>query len=127
MTKPKPARSRRKPPATPGERLRTAILATYELNPAELLLLDQAGAVADALARLNAEVAAEQEFTGKGSKGQPVASPLLAAQRGHSEALARLPEAIALPASGEDEGHPSASQRARRAATVRWARETGVR
>jgi hypothetical protein len=127
MTKPKPAQSRRKPPATPGESLRTAILAVYELNPAELLLLDQAAALADALARLNGEVAAEQALTGKGSRGQSVASPLLAAQRQHAEVLARLLEALQLPTPGEDEGHPSASQRARRAATVRWAREKAVR
>jgi hypothetical protein len=101
----------------------------YELNPAELLLLDQAAALADALARLNGEVAAELALTGKGSRGQAIASPLLAAQRQHAEVLARLLEALQLPTPGEDEGRPSASQRARRAATVRWARETktGVR
>ena len=127
MTKPKPARSRRKVPESPGAGLKRSILAVYELNPAQLLLLDQAGAVADVLARLNREVAAEQALTGKGSRGQAVASPLLAAQRQHAEVLARLLEALQLPAAGEEEGHPSTSQRARRAATIRWAREAGVR
>jgi hypothetical protein len=122
----KRARSRRKSSETAGERLRTAILDQYELNPAELLLLDEAVALADALAQLNREVAAEQTLTGTGSRGQAVASPLLAAQRQHAETLGRLLEALQLPTPGQEEGHPSASQRARRAAMVRWAREKGV-
>ena len=69
----KPARSRRKPAATPGERLRTAILTGYVLDPGEPLLPDQAVSVADALARLNREVAAERTLITKGSRGQAVA------------------------------------------------------
>lgn len=127
MTEPKPARSRRKAPRaseTPGERLKAAILSAYELNPAEAVLLDQAAALADALERLNREIAGQETFITKGSKGQPSVSALLAAQRQHAEVLARVLEGLALPATPEeDEGELSTSKRARKAATVRWAKE----
>jgi hypothetical protein len=126
VTEPKTARSRPKQPKaseTPGERLKRSILAEYELSPAERLLLEEAAALADVLGRLNAEIAAAQALTGKGSKGQTVASPLLAAQRQHCEALVRVIEGLALPALEEDEGELSSSKRARKAATVRWMKE----
>ena len=123
MTKPKPVRSRRKASQTPGKSLKAAILSTYDLNPAELVLLDQAAEVTDTLTRLNTDVAAAETLTGKGSRGQTVASPLLAAQRQHAETLANLLDALRLPAPGEEEGESSTTQRARRAAQIRWARE----
>jgi hypothetical protein len=119
LTKPKSVRSRRKA----GETLRREILGRYELNPAEMAILSQACALINVLDRLNQEVAAQSTFVAKGSRGQPVVSALLDAQRRHAEALARLLEALALPASGEEQGEPSASVRARRAAMVRWAKE----
>jgi len=112
--------SRQKQPVTAGERLKAAIVDGYELTPAELVLLDQAVAVADVLERLNAQVAVE-ELTALGSTRQTVAAPLLAAQREHSKTLAGLLGAIAMPAAGEDEGVSSTVKAAQRAARVRWA------
>jgi hypothetical protein len=124
----KPARSRRRSPETPGDRLRTAIVSQYELDPAERLLLDQAAALADALARVNAEVAAAESLAAKGSRGQLVASPLLAAQRQHAEVLARVLEALALPATpDEEEGEGATTRKARRAAQARWAKQKEAR
>jgi hypothetical protein len=121
MTTDKPARSRRKRPETPGERLRTAIIGRYTLDPAEELLLDEAVALADALDRLNREVAAEKSFVVKGSRGQPVVSALLDGQRKHAEVLARLLESLALPQSpDEEQGETLTTKRARRAARARW-------
>lgn len=113
-------KSRRKPTESAGDRLRREILGAYELTPVELVLLDQAVAVADVLERLNAQVATEA-LTAFGSTRQTVASPMLAAQREHSKVLAGLLGAIAVPAAGEDEGVSSTSAAARRAAHVRWA------
>ena len=113
-------KSRQKQPESAGDRLRREILAAYELTPAELILLDQAVAVADVLERLNAQVATEG-LTAFGSTRQTVASPLLAAQREHAKTLAALLGAIAVPAAGEDEGVSSTSKAAQRAAHVRWA------
>jgi hypothetical protein len=84
--------------------------------------LDQASAVVDVLDRLNREVAAAS-LTESGSKGQPVASPLLAAQRQHAETLARLLAALALPEPGETQGESLATRRARQAAQARWAKQ----
>jgi hypothetical protein len=117
----KPTGSCRKPPETPGKRLRAAIVGRYTLDPAEELLLDQAVALADALDRLNREVAAEKSFVVKGSRGQPTVSALLDAQRRHAEVLARLLESLALPATpDEEEGETLTTKRARRAARARW-------
>jgi hypothetical protein len=120
----KPSRSRRKSSETPGGRLRTTILGQYELNPAELLLLGQAVALADALDQINEEVAAQATFVAKGSRGQPVVSALLDAQRRHAEVLARLLESLALPATpDEEEGESITTRRARAAAQARWRKE----
>ena len=118
-------KSRRKPPESsrsPGERLRRAILDAYELNPAEEALLAQAAEIADVLGKLNRELAGKQALTQKGAKGNFVMTPLLLAQRRHSEVLARLLDAMALPTGDEDEGESPTTLRARRAAQARWAR-----
>lgn len=111
---------KKKPSA--GARLTRGILALYELTPAELLLLERAAAVADALERIDAAVAKAALVTA-GSKGQRVAEPLLREQREHAARLASLLEAIALPDRGEDTGRSAASRAAQRAAQVRWARQ----
>jgi hypothetical protein len=107
---------------SPGDRLRSSILADFDLNAAEMTLLDRAAALVDELARIEAEMAGRPLVTA-GSRGQEVADPLLREHRQHSEVLQRILEAIGLPATGEDEGESGTSQRARRAAQVRWARE----
>lgn len=125
MTKPKPPRPRRKAPEKPGAALKRSILATYELDPAELLLLDQAGELLDQLARINAELAG-QPLTTAGSRDQVREHPLLESQRRHSEALARVLDALHLPMDGETEGETLTTKRARKAAQARWDREKGV-
>ena len=112
----------RKPSQTPGERLKEAILADFELNAGELALLDRAAALTDELQRIEAEMATRPLVTA-GSRGQEVADPLLREHRQHSEVLQRVLEAIGLPVAGEDEGESGITQRARRAAQIRWARE----
>jgi hypothetical protein len=114
----------RKKAETPGTRLRKAILGQYELNPAELLLLDRAAAIADALERIDAEVAAADLVT-RGSMGQRVAEPLLREQREHAARLTSLLESIALPGRDEVAGRSATSMAAQRAAQARWARQKG--
>jgi hypothetical protein len=105
--------------------MRAAILAEYELSPAESVLLDQAAAIVDVLERLNEQIAAES-LTASGSTGQTVAAPLLAAQRAHAETLSKLLGAVAIPAADESEGRSSTSKSAQKAALIRWSREKEV-
>jgi hypothetical protein len=113
----------RRPSESAGERLRSQVLTEFELNPAELVLLDRAAALTDELVRIEAELVS-RPLVVSGSRGQDAADPLLREHRQHSEILQRLIEAIGLPVSGEDEGESAMTKRARRAAQVRWARET---
>ena len=108
---------------SPGERLRSAILDTYTLDAGEIVLLDQVVEVCDALERVNRDVAALDELTSTGSAGQEVEHPLLRAQRDYSALLARMVEALRLPAPGaapDDEGESRVAVLARRAARARW-------
>ncbi len=111
-----------------GSKLRAAILATYELDAGETVLLDQVVEVADTLARINAQVAELPDLMSVGSTGQEVEHPLLRAQRSTSLALARLVEALKLPPPGaaEDEsGESVVTLAARRAARARWEKARG--
>jgi hypothetical protein len=112
----------RKSPESVGSRLRKEVLELYELSPVERVLLDAAGPIADALERINGEVAAA-ELTATGSTGQRVAEPLLREQREHAARLAAILEAIRIPHRDEVEGQSSTSKAAQRAAQVRWARQ----
>lgn len=126
MTETRKPRSRRKPAdsaRSPGQWLKEAITSMYVLNPAEQLLLDQAAELADVLDKVNRQVAAEETLTRRGAKGNSVASPLLLAQRRHSEVLVRLLEGLALPDLDEDEGELSSTRKARKAALIRWSKE----
>jgi P27 family predicted phage terminase small subunit len=107
-----------------GKRLWRAIVAEYELNPAELEALRQACHLLDQSARLVEAVAAD-ELTVTGSKGQPAVNPLLGAVRQHADVILRLLQAVALPAPDEVEGRSPASLAAQRAARARWARRPG--
>lgn len=110
-------------PESSGSKLRAAILATYQLDAGELVLLDQAVQLCDALARVNDAVAQLEELTTTGSAGQVVEHPLLTAQRSYSTTLAKLVEAMRLPTPGaaeEDEGESKVTLQARRAARARW-------
>jgi hypothetical protein len=103
----------RKRPETAGSRLKREVLETYEVTPAERLLLDRAAVLADVCERIDAEVAAAP-LTVAGSMGQPVANPLLLQQRKHHEQLQRLLKAVQFPARDEFMG--------RSAAQARWSR-----
>jgi hypothetical protein len=107
---------------SPGDLLVEAITSTYILNPAELVLLDRAAALVDVLARLEEQIAAKKTLTQRGAKGNSVVSPLLLAQRRHSEVLTKLLNELSLPAVDEDEGDDPASRRARKAALARWSK-----
>lgn len=111
-----------------GEKLRAKILAVYELDAGELVLLDQVVELCDALARVNSQVAQLESLTSEGSAGQVVEHPLLMAQRSHSTVLARLIEAMRLPAPGasdDTEGESRVTLQARRAARARWDKARG--
>jgi hypothetical protein len=117
-------RKKPEPTETAGTRLKRETLARYDLNPAELLLLDRAASIADVLERIDAAVAVAA-LTTEGSTGQRVAEPLLREQREHGARLASLLESIALPAPHENVGRSSTSLSAQRAAHVRWAKQKG--
>jgi hypothetical protein len=99
--------SNEKPPPAPkglqsaGRRLWRAILADYELDQHEMLLLVQACRTADILDRL-ADAAEDAPLTVNNFRGDPVANPLLTEQRQQSIVLARLLAALRLP-TGEDD------------------------
>jgi len=112
----------RVPSQSPGNRLRESILADFELNAGELVLLDRAAAITDELERIEQELV-ERPLVVSGSRGQDAADPLLREHRQHAEILQRLIEAIGLPLAGFDEGETGTTQRARRAAQARWNRE----
>lgn len=108
---------------TAGQKLRKAILATYELDVGELVLLDQVTEICDRLDQVNRAVGLLVELTTLGSAGQEVEHPMLRTQRDYSALLARLVEALRLPVpgAGEDEsGESSTTLAARRAARARW-------
>lgn len=113
-----------KKPESAGARLREAVLDRYELDPAEVVLLDAAAALADVCERLD-EAVAEAPLTVEGSRGQPVAQPLLLQQRKHHERLQRLLEGLKLPAKGELQGASARSRAAQAAAQERWRRTKG--
>lgn len=104
-----------------GRRLWRDVTEAYDLRPDELAVLREMARQVDELDRLAAALADIEPVT-VGSKGQPVAHPLLAEARGARLVLARLTSTLSLP----DEGTPgmTAKQRhAQRAADARWRAE----
>lgn len=117
-----------RPPKAPaglglsGRRLWKAVLSDYELNPAELVLLEHACRTADTLARLDTALA-EADLSVQGSKGQPVANALLKEAREERQLLGRLLDQLGLPDDGGSVWDGlTASSRARKAALQRWRR-----
>ncbi len=114
---------------TAGARLKAAILATYQLDAGELVLLDHVEQLSNASARVNEAVAQLEELTTKGRAGQTIEHPLLVAQRSYSLTLAKLIEAMRLPVPGsadEETGESRVTLQARRAARARWDKEKAV-
>jgi hypothetical protein len=112
----------RKKAESPGSRLRREVLERYELDAAEMVMLERAAELADVAARVDAAVASSP-LTATGSMGQLVANPLLLQQRKHHERLQRELEGLRLPQKDEIMGAKSTSRAAQRAAQQRWRRQ----
>jgi phage terminase small subunit len=118
--------ARRRPPAGLGESGRAfwrSVVAVYDLAPAEFVMLAQACAVTDLLARADAELAAA-DLTVFGSAGQPKAHPLIAATADLRRVLDVLIRGLALPMPGETVGQRR-SPVAMAAAQARWRGQHG--
>jgi hypothetical protein len=102
-----------------GLRLWTDTLSELEMDPDELLLLEEAARLADEIDTMGAALDAG-ELLSKGSRGQPVANPLIREIRGHRLALSRILRQLGAtrPGEGEQE-HLTPSQRGRKAAMAR--------
>jgi hypothetical protein len=106
-----------------GSELWESIAPKYDLRPDELRILSDACHMADVIALLRSEFAADGRAMVKGSMGQPVLNPLLAEQKTHEAALAGLLTKLKLPDEpGEGSGAGDASSPARKAAAARWNR-----
>jgi len=115
----KPGTKRPKKSISAGDRLRKAITSEYELSEAEAQLLEKAAVTANLLERVEAEVAAGL-LVEAGSRGQPVAHPLIQTQVELGAHLVRLLEALRVPLGEEDPEEATTSRMARRAAMTRW-------
>lgn len=103
-----------------GLRLWHDTLEELELDPDELLLLEEAARLADEIDTMGAALDAG-ELLSKGSRGQPVANPLIREIRGHRLALSRILRQLGATRPGEESGERSTpSQRGRKAALARW-------
>jgi hypothetical protein len=112
---PKPPRGLR----SEGRELWKAVVEEFDLRPDELRLLRQAAATSDLIAAMEKEIGTD--LVVPGSKGQPVANPLLDQVQKHRMLLARLLGQLALPDDPSDRGLSAArSQSARKAALARW-------
>lgn len=113
------------PPAAPdglGERglkLWTDTVAELEMDPDELVLLEEACRLADELDEMGV-LLANSSMLSTGSRGQQVANPLIREIRGHRLALSRVLRQLGATRQGEDEQERlTPSQRGRKAAIAR--------
>jgi len=115
----RPGTRRPKRPVSAGDRLREAITSEYELSEVETQLLEKAAATADLLERVEAEVSAAP-LVKAGSRGQPVAHPLIETQVVLGAHLTKLLGALGLPLTEDDPQEAEVSRMARKAAMARW-------
>jgi uncharacterized protein with von Willebrand factor type A (vWA) domain len=110
-----------KPPAglgKAGKRVWGSILREFQLDARELLVLEQAGAQADAVEALELEIASAG-LVSRGSRGQPRLSPTVSELRQARLSVAKLLRDLALP---DRDGGTATTRRARKAAEARWER-----
>ncbi|WP_214370674.1 hypothetical protein [Pseudonocardia sp. H11422] len=88
-----------------GRRLWRSVLADYELDQHECLILTEACRVADRLERL-AEESEGAPLTLTNFKGDPVANPLLTEARQQAIVFARLIAALRLPTEEDNGARP---------------------
>jgi uncharacterized protein with von Willebrand factor type A (vWA) domain len=101
-----------------GRRVWSGILAEFDLDERELLVLEQAARQADSVAALEAEIEASG-LVNPGSKGQMRLSPTVTELRQARLAVSRLLSDLALPDIDEES---STTRRGRKAAEARWGR-----
>lgn len=103
-----------------------SITDQFDLNPAELRVLEDACHEVDLIDQMEAALAAAVDEDGEaslvvaGSMGQEVAHPLLQEIRQHRAVLTRLFAALKLPAEDDGSGAAAASSSARELANRRW-------
>lgn len=103
---------------TTGRALWREVIDTYDLDPAEVVLLRELCATVDEIARMTADLA-EMGVIVAGSRGQPVANPLLAHIATHRKLADQLVVALALPSGSETVGRRRSAQ-AKQAVDSRW-------
>jgi hypothetical protein len=112
-----------------GKALQRAVQAGipdgWELDEREVEMLDLAARQADDLERLETAIS-EAGAMVAGSTGQPVVNPAIPEARQARIAISRLLGALQLP-DAEDSPRSAASERARKAARVRWERKDDFR
>ncbi|WP_216587523.1 hypothetical protein [Streptomyces brasiliscabiei] len=103
-----------------GLKLWQELTEELEHDADELLLLAEACSLADEIDTMTAVLGAG-ELLSKGSRGQPVANPLIREIRGHRLALSRILRQLGATRPGEESGERSTpSERGRKAALARW-------
>jgi hypothetical protein len=120
MTTTKPAKSAPRGLGPDGKALWRNVTREFEFNSAETELLRQLCVVVDEIAQLRC-VLAELGPMVKGSKGQPVLSPVFAQLVSHRKLFDELVVALALPIEGEAAGQRR-SAKSKMAADARWRR-----
>ncbi len=104
-----------------------ATVAVFALNESESRLLHECCRIIDELDQLRAAIVADG-VTVKGSQGQPVAHPALAAASSHRALLGRLLAQLNLPYEDDESVLLSPSRaRSSTAARARWAKAKGER
>jgi hypothetical protein len=102
-----------------GLRLWTDTVSELEHDPDELVLLEEACRLADELDEMGV-LLANSAMLSTGSRGQPVANPLIREIRGHRLALSRVLRQLgATRPAEEDQERLTPSQRGRKAAIAR--------
>src|SRR5262249_25652203 len=107
----------------PGRKFWADVVRTYELSPAELLMLHRCCVSVESLAAVDAEIAG-QGISVKGSRGQVIPNRLIKLRCEMERVLDVQVRSLQLPLPGEAEGRRR-SPAAAAAAYTRWAASGG--